>query len=114
MSRYIDADILAEMVEEEFDDLVVYDVPPDEAVNDICDIINSCPTADVKPVVHGHWGDEISVREYDDVNGGYFITRVVPCSNCGYEIAARNKTKFCPECGAKMESEETNNVKVQR
>lgn len=97
MSRYIDADILAEMVEEEFDDLVVYDVPPDEAVDDICDIIDSCPTVDVAPVVHGHW---IAITA--DVHR---------CSNCDQLVRTKDIVpyRFCNVCGAKMDSEDTDN-----
>lgn len=91
MSRYIDADILAEMVEEEFDGLVVYDVAPDEAVDDICDIINSCPTVDVAPIVHGHW-----IYDYAWDEEWYI------CSNCKRETRIPNY-KFCPYCDAKMD-----------
>lgn len=97
MSRYIDADILAEMVEEEFDGLVVYDVAPDEAVDDICDIINSCPTVDVAPVVHGHW---ITVYREDG-------TKADKCSVCTDAVKYFDyKYGWCPHCGAKMDESE--------
>ena len=103
MSRYIDADTLAEMVEEEFDDLVVYDVPPDEAVADFCDIIDSCPTVDVAPVVHGRW-----ILSTD-------MTYMPQCSNCGRHPfkgyipsieEVKRVYKHCPVCGAKMDESE--------
>jgi hypothetical protein len=100
VSRYIDADILAEMVEEEFDGLVVYDVAPDEAVDDICDIINSCPTVDAAPVVHGHWK-----KQYLEESERYDLE----CSKCGFRIVLDyydiQYACYCNSCGAKMESE---------
>lgn len=95
MSRYIDADILEELVEEEFDGIVVYDVPPDEAVADICDIIDSCPTVDVTPVVNAHW---------IHLGGG-----LAKCSNCKWIFKdvydQDNEDTFCRKCGAKMDEE---------
>lgn len=101
VSRYIDADILAELVEEEFDGIVVYDVPPDEAVADICDIIDSCPTVDVAPVVHGKWAFQYSTTDPEPF---YSF-----CSHCRKPIKstrAYHIYKFCPLCGAKMDESE--------
>lgn len=109
VSRYIDADILAELVEEEFDGLVVYDVPPDEAVADFCDIIDSCPTIDVAPVVHGRW-IEPSLEKTNKM--GLCGSGLCRCSVCRHEepvFEEYPKYKYCPNCGAKMESEENNN-----
>ena len=55
------------------------------------DSVQAClldiPTADVQPVVHGHWRK----MNYDL---GY------ECSECGWE--ASNPWDFCPNCGARM------------
>lgn len=48
--------------------------------------------ADVAPVRHGRW---IDVREYC---GDYM------CSNCE-TLYGTNKFNYCPNCGAKMDSE---------
>lgn len=48
-------------------------------------------SADVAPVVHGRW--------LDDVDGKYYGR----CFNCG-KVAY--KTPFCPYCGAKMDESE--------
>lgn len=56
--------------------------------NDACIAVENAPTVDAEPVRHGHW-------EWD---GDYI------CSNCG-ERGHRNKWKYCPNCGAKMDEE---------
>ena len=52
--------------------------------------IEDAPTLDVKPVVHAHWTED---------SCGYSS-----CSGCGFTFNwPEYKTKFCPDCGAKME-----------
>lgn len=54
------------------------------------DYIDNAKTIDAVPVVHAHWNED---------ECGFYS-----CSNCGYEWdEAEYKTKYCPECGAKME-----------
>ena len=63
--------------------------------------IESLEPADVVPVVHGHW-------EYiDDTYCGFEDTDV-RCSVCKTttNIKRFRKTKWCPDCGAKMDREE--------
>ena len=61
--------------------------------------IESFPTADVVPVVHGRW---ISKNHH-----GY--EWVFVCSNCGYPF--NDRSNYCPNCGAKMnESEDKNEI----
>lgn len=55
------------------------------------------PTADVAPVVHGKW--ELRHEGY----GHYWECSVCHTNPCIY--VTRN-TKFCPNCGAKMDLEE--------
>lgn len=58
--------------------------------------INSIPTADVAPVVHGRWIKDDFLS--DDVNNAE------KCSQCGELIGwFGNLPKYCPECGAKMD-----------
>lgn len=57
---------------------------------------DTIPAADVAPVVHGKW---IVVQTFDDCV-------YAKCSNCDVtQIFYHNKplTKFCPDCGAKMD-----------
>lgn len=44
---------------------------------------------------------------------GYWDSRTCKCSECGYQITfseyAERKYKYCPSCGARMESEVNGN-----
>jgi NADH pyrophosphatase NudC (nudix superfamily) len=55
------------------------------------------PTADVKPVVHGHWFNSTTLSG----------EMVFGCSCCSFRW--EHKYKFCPNCGAEMESEDGSN-----
>lgn len=63
-----------------------------EGWNTAIQIINEAPTADVAPVVHGHW-----IRQDES------FTRF-KCSNpeCGIENCSGFEN-YCPNCGAKMD-----------
>ena len=54
-------------------------------------IITECPTVEAEPVVHGEW----------EVDNGVLFP-VYRCSKCNCATAL-GKTKFCPNCGAKMD-----------
>lgn len=51
---------------------------------------------DVAPVVHGKW----------EFKGKDKISDVYICSNCNIIIGLQLKTKYCPNCGAKMDLED--------
>lgn len=61
------------------------------------DVIRSVPAADVAPVVHGRW------IHYPDCG----VTR---CSHCGWSIEECWESKRCPDCGAKMDKEDEDDV----
>ena len=65
-------------------------------VDDTLDYIGSEPTADVAPVVHGHF-----VHDGPRFSGGVDWWH---CSSCG-RLASGVETRFCycPFCGAKMD-----------
>ena len=63
------------------------------AAKRILAMIDDMPAADVAPVVHGHW---------IICSDGYYPY----CSVCKCEPKGREMTKFCGECGAKMDKEE--------
>lgn len=81
----------------------------------IQEVLNSVPTADVAPVVHGRWipiyesemtGWDPAVAGRDPI-GGYI------CSACKEESVydCNDKfvlSKYCPNCGAKMDLEDEN------
>ena len=55
------------------------------------------PAADVAPVVHGRW------IHYPDCG----VTR---CSHCGWSIEECWESKRCPDCGAKMDGGDNDEV----
>lgn len=55
--------------------------------------VQQLPTADVAPVVHGHWGDNF-------IPG----SMLCGCSECGFTCGAYSFL-YCPMCGAKMKEE---------
>ena len=55
--------------------------------------------ADVAPVVHGRWVDV-----YPDIEPNPMFMYGI-CSECGFEQGISKYLNYCPNCGAKMESE---------
>lgn len=55
--------------------------------------LNELPAVDAVPVVHGRW-------VYEDGDPA-----TIPCSVCNYRVMRYNNTKYCPNCGAKMDKE---------
>lgn len=73
-----------------------------------------CPyeeMVDYAPVVHGRWQSYESSRYVgadDKGNPKYRNIRIYYCSQCGHCSIIR--TKGCPNCRAKMDKEETNEL----
>ena len=57
------------------------------------------PAADVAPVVHGEWVEQVKIARKSNINPLYYYQ----CSLCGVYLAKR--ANFCPNCGAKMDGE---------
>ena len=55
------------------------------------------PTADVAPVVHGKWG--IDAKFTDCI-----YARCNKCNTVQIFYYGKSFTKYCPECGAKMDA----------
>ena len=74
----------------------------DNADRDIAqDLLDKAPTVDVEPVRHGQWETKVYTTESD---GWITEYREEVCSECGEgQIGI---SKFCPNCGAKMDLEE--------
>ena len=96
MAEYIER----EKIREEYEKLTRSYVRNDPYIADwrFYEMIESLPAADVAPVRHGEWivcGDGNNVPWM--------------CSHCGKTITRKFKMmygKYCPNCGAKMDSEE--------
>ena len=59
--------------------------------------IDAQPTVDAVPVRHGKW--EMKPDPYG------FFDEIPVCSECGCTTKMREKTKYCPHCGARMDGE---------
>lgn len=60
--------------------------------------IDSMPTIEAEPVKHGRWIDK------EDPYG--FFDTIPVCSECGHTTKMREKYRYCPNCGAKMDLDE--------
>lgn len=63
-------------------------------VDDMLDEVDCFQLSDVAPVVHGRW-----------IPCKYATSENEDCSNCGYRTCYGNGYDYCPNCGAKMDSE---------
>ena len=76
----------------------------------ICDIeieIGKMDAEDVAPVRHGRWN-----RPYIS----WFLPIKIKnphcfCTNCAYPMKHKRVTRYCPNCGARMDLEEPNETK---
>lgn len=89
MSRYIDADRLYKDITRSID-----------YCEDILEIVERQPAAEVAEVKHGRW---IVDREFG--NDVMSDEQMVICSVCGKGIFW-GKQNYCPNCGAKMEEDD--------
>ena len=64
----------------------------------IAEWIDAQPTIDAEPVRHGKW------EMKSDPFG--FFDEIPVCSECGCTTKMREKTKYCPNCGARMDKDE--------
>ena len=95
--RIIDADALRALYEKalQFDPHEY--IPPSEVIADI----DEAPTIDAEPVKHGVWIE----HKWAEENEGILIFNY-ECTVCHAWI--RDKSNFCPNCGAKMDGEREN------
>lgn len=70
-----------------------------ELAQDFIIIPKDTPAADVAPFRHGFWGKE--TLPFKDKQGNQHFGAC--CSSCG---AILDRTKYCGECGAKMDGKE--------
>lgn len=62
-----------------------------KAIEDVA----GCPTVDAVPVVHGRW-----IYHDDD----YYPW--LECAECHWEYSGLKRYRYCPECGARMDSDD--------
>lgn len=60
-------------------------------------VLDGQPTIDAEPVRHGKW--EMKPDPFG------FFDEIPVCSECGCTTKMREKTKYCPNCGARMDKE---------
>ena len=94
MAEYIKKDELLKFKADVYDEdgHVLYAVPTGRIV--------AMQPADVAPVRHGRWIDA-----YPDIEPNPMFMYGI-CSECGFEQGISKYLNYCPDCGAKMESEE--------
>lgn len=105
MGDYIDRDAFVDDVKTEIinlsmDGLKGTRMPHDELYGFI-ERIKSQPAADVAPVVHGRWEWH---GPCGDSNGKFWAT----CPVCKVRQRLGDYERFCPNCGAKMDKERSN------
>lgn len=114
MPRPIDATRLVKLVLEERDKIPLevverysFGVPsPNKhgqsmrgGIRKVLRLIEQAPTLDYAPVRHGEWIEHVWAEEIDDC-----LVSNYECTVC-YEWE-REKTDYCPNCGAKMDAKE--------
>ena len=103
MSRYIDADTIINEMNKVFfsDEMAEFRINyGSNGVRDyILTYIKHLHPADVKPIIRG----ELISCENDDLKISNYC-----CNKCGYY--QDDKSNFCPNCGADMRKENTNDI----
>lgn len=102
MARYIDADNLINELSAAC--MPIYEKGITGILGDnssIADIINEQPTADVQKVKHGYW---IPERDPDE-NSRIQCYHCSICDDDFHYIGAFIATKYCPNCGARMDGD---------
>ena len=72
---------------------------------EIVQILEDIPAADVAPVVHSRWSDEMERVDTYHPFAGFETDYYHRCLKCGHRGKGFS-WNFCPYCGAKMDGEE--------
>lgn len=91
--RLIDADVLIKEYCKWFHDNPEEADSTDDDIYDFIKKVEEQPMIDAQPIIHAHW------ERTDD---GYGCC----CSNCGGVIYDGNISKYCPNCGARVDEVE--------
>lgn len=80
-----------------------------DCFRDCIDLLDSIPAANVAPVVHGRWiGVDSSYWKPTHSSDIPVFRKTYRCSECRRRTAIAEN--YCPNCGAKMDKEETNEL----
>ena len=112
MARYIDADsVVAFPIRRNHCDKQNANPAFINGIETVMEYIDSFPTVDAVPVVHGEWVRQHHRKEIPDM--GMMITGEYPtCSICEFaEMGLAQETNYCPKCGAKMDGGKPNEPK---
>lgn len=69
--------------------------------NGLLNIVNNAKTVDANLIAHGKWIEE-KYETISETRGRKINNTKNICSVCG-KSNGRNKTKYCPNCGARMD-----------
>ena len=104
MKEYIERAEALDICQKEYEDrLRMADYCGDTVALDIGGVIKGIPAADVAEGRHGRW---ILEREPD---GTPYCFHCSVCDNDFHHIGIMTATDYCPNCGARMDKEATNN-----
>lgn len=105
--KLIDANAIVEKLQSYYEALSpdVYSelIRRDEVSSCIAELINA-PTIDAQPVKHGHWVELPKALNSNE--------NPCQCSNCKHVVSfyyGYPKSKFCDECGSKMDGDSYGN-----
>ena len=106
MARLIDADLAIAKVKD--DGILGSGYSDSERIDDVCDMIDSCPTVDAVEVVHGWWKGYVhsALVRWKDGEPVWADRNVYRCSRCDFGTIAKHN--YCPNCGAKMDGGKDN------
>jgi hypothetical protein len=72
-----------------------------ERIDDVCDMLESCPTVDAVEVVHSRW--DTVFYERNGTLASY--SHLCPVCKYFYRNVKFTGHNFCPNCGAKMDGD---------
>lgn len=100
--RYVDADVLMEHLKRKEAEPATrnYTEGFNDALMRCRSMVHSAPTVDAEPVKHGRWFLE------RDPNGNPYCFHCSCCDSDYHHIGVTSATKYCPNCGAKMDGKE--------
>ena len=108
MARYIDKDILIDLVNRT--SVYAWDTETYISAHEwVLSLIDEIPEAEIEPVRYGKWerNTGIDYRLYEMANGECYYEKVAKSCRCSECWGTSDfLTNYCPNCGAKMDKEQ--------